>query len=75
MQAILTRYLPATNTRGDRIKATCEAGSITIDFLYGDVDQHALAVQMLLKKLGWNCAFVSGVLPDGNKCHVLTHIK
>lgn len=32
MQAILTRYLPATNTRGSRIKATCERGSITISY-------------------------------------------
>jgi hypothetical protein len=30
MQSIQTKYLPATNTLGSRIKATCERGSITI---------------------------------------------
>lgn len=30
MQAIITKYIPATNTRGTRIKATCSPGSITI---------------------------------------------
>lgn len=32
MQAIQTKYLPATNVRGSRIKATCERGSITIPY-------------------------------------------
>lgn len=32
MQAILTKYLPATNLRGSRIKASCERGSITIPY-------------------------------------------
>jgi hypothetical protein len=47
MQAIQTKYLPATNTRGSRIKATCERGSVTIpypDELSGDaVHRHAAA--------------------------------
>jgi hypothetical protein len=32
MQAIETYYIPATNTRGSRIKAICERGSITIPY-------------------------------------------
>ena len=32
MQAIETRYLGPTNTRGSRIKATAAAGSITIHY-------------------------------------------
>lgn len=31
-QAILAKYLPATNHRGPRIKAWCERGSITADW-------------------------------------------
>lgn len=31
-QAIETKYLPATNSRKSRIKATCQRGSITIDY-------------------------------------------
>lgn len=34
MQAIKTKYLPATNTKPSRIKAECEAGSITISYDY-----------------------------------------
>lgn len=30
MQAIITKYIPPTNTRGSRIKATCERGSLTV---------------------------------------------
>lgn len=30
MQAIVTKYLPATSTRPSRIKAWCDRGSITI---------------------------------------------
>jgi len=34
MQAIETRYIGATNTKGSRIKATAEAGTITIPYPY-----------------------------------------
>jgi len=50
MQAIHSKYLPATNSRGSRIKATCERGSITIPFPYdksGD-EVHREAVQQLI---------------------------
>ncbi len=52
MQSIQTKYLPATNTRGSRIKATCERGSITIDYpheLSGD-EVHREAVRQLLER-------------------------
>jgi len=52
MQAIHSKYLPATDTRGSRIKATCERGSITIPFPYdksGD-DVHREAVLQLLER-------------------------
>ena len=32
MQAIQTKYFGATNFRGARVKATCERGSLTIDY-------------------------------------------
>lgn len=32
MQAIQTRYLPATNTKPARIKATCSRGSVTLSW-------------------------------------------
>lgn len=52
MQAIHTKYLPCTNTRGSRIKATCERGSLTIPYpheLSGD-DVHREAVRQLLER-------------------------
>jgi hypothetical protein len=52
MQAIQTKYLPATNYRGSRIKASCERGSITIPYpheLSGD-EVHRAAVYALLAK-------------------------
>ncbi len=32
MQAIQSRYLPATNTKPSRIKAWCERGSLTLPY-------------------------------------------
>jgi len=52
MQAIKTKYMPATNTRGSRIKATCERGSITIGYpheLSGE-DCHWEAVKALCER-------------------------
>ena len=52
MQAIETKYLPATNTRGSRIKATCERGSITIPYpheLSGDACHIAAADTLVAK--------------------------
>lgn len=49
MQAIITKYLPATNTRPSRIKATCERGSATIplDHSLNDGDNHRAACDFL----------------------------
>ncbi len=52
MQAILTRYLPCTNVRGSRIKASCDRGSITIPYPHefsGD-ECHREAVRQLIAK-------------------------
>lgn len=54
MQAILTKYLPATNTRGSAIKATCERGSLTVGFhsidANHDDDKFAIVARMLCDK-------------------------
>lgn len=52
MQAITTKYIGATNTKGSRIKAECERGSITIGYpseLSGDA-VHVAAAQALVDK-------------------------
>jgi len=87
MQAILTKYIPVTNTRGSRIKAICERGSATIPYphhLSGD-EVHRAAAQALLDRFmlqdenkgirwedsSWNRQFATGCLPSGDYCHVL----
>ena len=76
MQAIETKVLPATNTKGTRVKATCQAGSITRSF--GQITeslqdyQRTVAIE-LAESLNWldRCDIYSGWLPNGNGCHVL----
>jgi len=70
-QSILTKCIPASNTRGTRIKAV-QSGwsnkrdcvSITIAYPYEfDVEKaHAIAAEMLAKKLGWNGRYVCASL-------------
>lgn len=79
MQAIHTKFLPCTNTRGARIKASCERGDITIDYpyeLWGD-QCHRKAAQALIDKFvaedgrpDWQKPFVTGCLPSGGYAHV-----
>ena len=79
-QAIQTKYLPATNHRGNRIKANCKAGSITIDWPYGlDTDEcHESAAKALMDKLDWHRLYqiaAGGQLPNGDYAFVLAPAK
>ena len=53
MQAITTTYHGPTDTRGSRITARCEAGSITVPYDHSAYDAHTVAFVALVKKLGW----------------------
>ena len=66
MQAITTKYLPATNHRGSRIKASCAAGSITIGYDHSE-EPHRAAALALITRLGWlgHGEWHEGGLPDG----------
>lgn len=85
MQAIVTKYLPATNFKGSRIKAYCERGSIIISYpddLSGDACHIAAADALVAKfvkedekRYGtnqnpWARKRVCGGLPDGTTAHV-----
>lgn len=65
-QAIITKYLGPTDTKGARIKATCYSGSIAIDYPYHlDTDRaHRAAAKALCKKLDWTGTLIGGSLPD-----------
>ena len=76
LQAIQTKYLPATNTCGNRIKATCATWSITIDWSYDlDTDEcHERAAKALMDRLDWNRLYqiaAGGQLPNGDYAFVL----
>lgn len=66
-QAIITRYLGPTNYRGARVKASCEAGSITVAWNYDFVtsENHRAAAKALIEKLGWVGHWAGGGLEDG----------
>ena len=79
MQVITTKYLPPTNFKGSRIKASCEAGSVTVGFCHdGSVeDAHAKAAITLIVKLGWHgeytcagdrggCYYFARIVPGTN---------
>jgi hypothetical protein len=55
LQAITTKYLGPTNTRGARIKATADAGSITIpwDHELNAVKNHYAVASAFALQWGW----------------------
>jgi hypothetical protein len=79
MQAIITKYLPVTNSRGSRIKATCAAGSVTIGYPHelSGMACHAAAAKALVDKLGWNDAhygcLMGGQLASGDYVFVFNN--
>lgn len=84
MQAIVTSYLPATNTRGARVSAKCTRGQIVISFSFSG-EEHREAATALCKKFAkedaarygtrfqdnpWLRPTVQGELPDGRNVFV-----
>ena len=70
MQAIITRYLGPTNYRGSRIKARCDAGTITVPYDYAahsGEGVHRIAAEALRDKLGWTGRLVGGAFPDADR--------
>lgn len=56
MQSIQIKFLPATDARGSRLKATCEGGTIIEPINYGiDIKEQALnlAFKLANQKLDW----------------------
>ena len=67
MQAIITKYIPCTNTRGSRIQAKCEAKTIyfSYDHSLNVENNHIAAAKELIKKLDWGGEWVSGGTATG----------
>lgn len=72
MQAIETKFLGPTNTRGARVKAACEAGSVTMSWDYGlnTEGNHDAALEALVTKLGWFGVWARGWLPNVGNVYV-----
>ena len=69
LQAIVTRYLSPAAIRGARVKATAQAGSVTLywNHALSEEDNHRAAAEALAKKYVWtNDPFYMGRLPDGD---------
>jgi hypothetical protein len=71
-QAIQTKFLGPTNFRGARVKATADAGSITLSWDYGlGVEgNHRAAAVALANHYGWPTDMVGGGLPGGGYAFV-----
>lgn len=74
MNAIFTKFLPATNTKGSRIKAVCPGHpnkpSFTVDYHSDQIGSGEspddYAVKQLCFKMGWNFdKLVKGGFPEG----------
>jgi hypothetical protein len=74
MQAILTRFLGPTDTKGPRIKATCACGSafFTYDHASNSAENHARAARGLAIRNNWlngdetdSYTLEGGDMPDG----------
>ena len=73
-QAIVTKYIGPTNVRGSRVKATADAGSLTLgwDHALDSEANHHRAARALAEKYGWSGDWVGGGLPRnaGGNCYV-----
>ena len=84
MQAIITKFLGPTNTRGARIKAAAMRGSLTVSYDHSmdSEGNHVAAAKALKEKFQfedpaahrahsfWIQPTVTGTLPDGTYAHV-----
>jgi hypothetical protein len=69
MKAIIVKYLPATNTKGSRLKASAEGVKSIVrgfDHKYNDGGKAQIA-QALCDKYQWKGKLTSGKLPNGDE--------
>ena len=67
-QAITTKFIAPTNFKGSRVKATAQAGSITLHWSHAlnSEDNHTAAAEALAIKLDWKGAWHSGAMPNSS---------
>ena len=76
MQAIVVKFISATNTKGARLKATAKGGSLTIGYPHDlhNEDKYRAAALALCDKMKWPSeTLIEGVLPNGNSVFVFSY--
>jgi hypothetical protein len=73
MKVITVRYLPPTDYKGSRYKASAEdVKSITESFYYSDSDQTLDMARQMVTRAGWNVDVTGrGTLPNGDEVFTL----
>ena len=73
-QSIITKFIGPSNVKGSRVKARCDAKSITVDWDHAlnPTENHAAAALQLIAKLNWSGRWAQGSLPNamGGDCFV-----
>jgi hypothetical protein len=66
MQAIETKYIGPTDTKGGRISARCEARRIVrdVDHSLGIEERHTAVARELINLLGWHGHWICGAVPS-----------
>lgn len=77
MKAIVVKYLPPTNRRGPRYKATDgDKNSLVVSEAHQFTTQgnKIRAAVLLCERMGWTTGLVSGGLPNGDEVFVFDNI-
>ena len=73
MKAIVTRYLPCTNTKPTRIVATAYGNRLVCSMPQADIEPHKAAAIALCQKMDWSGELVEGGLPNGDRVFVFVN--
>ena len=75
-QAIVTKFLGPTNSKGARIKAYASGARPTVtipwDHEWSSERNHEFAAKILKERLGWTGVLQAGSLSPGQVVHVFT---
>ena len=76
-QAIETKFIRATNVKGERIKATAWGGNITVGYNYAldAQDNHRAAADALIAKMGWNGTYAQGGNAKGDGGYYFVNVE
>jgi hypothetical protein len=73
-QAIITKFLGPTNTKGARVKAYASGARISITIPWDHAESgeknHAFAARLLALRLDWTGTLQAGVISPGSVAHV-----